>query len=215
MARIRVKMCGTTSLEDALFAVECGVDALGFIFYPKSPRNISFTEAASIIRRLPFFIDRVGVFVNSPVETGMEGVAQGLSVIQLHGNETPDFCRKVKERATHCRVLKAFRVNSSSSSGDFEEYCGSVDGYLLDTYVKGAEGGTGKVFDWSVIPDLGLKEPYLLAGGLTPYNIRQAVREVAPYGVDVNSGVESFPGKKDHADLKKFMDEVRDASLLS
>lgn len=206
--RPRVKICGTTQLADAQLACQLGVDALGFIFYKKSPRYISAAGASDIIERLPLFVDRVGVFVNEPIKELEQAVEAGLSIIQLHGNESPDDCKTVQQEFPHCRIIKAFRVGSDSSREDFTLYEQCVDCFLLDTYVKGAKGGTGEIFDWSIIEKLQLARPILLAGGLSPENIVQAIEQVRPYGVDVNSGVETEPGVKDHSRLQELMQLV-------
>jgi phosphoribosylanthranilate isomerase len=205
MYRPRVKVCGTTRLVDATLACSLGVDALGFIFYPKSPRFIDTAEAARIIDQLPLFVDRVGVFVNSSLSDLEKAVGAGLSVLQLHGEESPQKCETIRKEFPHCRIIKAFPVGRGSSRQDFAPYSDCVDCFLLDTYVKGAKGGTGEVFDWSVIEGLRLTRPVLLAGGLSPLNIEDALRMVRPYGVDVNSGIEVEPGVKDHALLRQFM----------
>jgi len=206
--RTRVKICGTTNLEDAQLAAQLGVDALGFIFFAKSPRNIDFDDAGAIIRSLPFFIDRVGVFVDASTEEIRRGVQAGLSMLQLHGTESPKYCQELRATFTNCKVIKAFRVGDHTRAADIAPYNDCVDGYLLDTYVAGNVGGTGQVFDWSVIKRLSLKLPFLLAGGLSDDNIVDAVRSVQPYGVDVNSGVELAPGKKDHDAVKKIMAQI-------
>jgi phosphoribosylanthranilate isomerase len=209
LRRTRVKMCGTTRLEDALFAVKQGIDALGFIFFEKSPRNIDRDRAGQIIAELPPFVDRVGVFVNAPIEKVLTGAKTGLSALQLHGTESVEYCQEVKKQVPHCALIKAFRVGDDSRAKEFATYNDVVDAFLLDTYVKGAEGGTGEVFDWSIIDTLGLQRPFLLAGGLTPDNVKEALHSVRPYGIDINSGVESSPGIKDHSKLASLLDLVR------
>jgi len=207
--RTRVKMCGTTRLEDALFAVQQGVDALGFIFYEKSPRNIKIHHAEKIITCLPPFVDRVGVFVNEKTEKVCKASRTGLSALQLHGTETVEYCREVRKLLPHCTLIKAFRVGSESCADDFAPYAGIVDAFLLDTYVKGEKGGTGEVFDWSILDRLKLDKPFILAGGLTPDNTKDAVQAVSPYAVDINSGVEVSPGVKDHIKLRALIDSLR------
>jgi len=211
--RTRVKVCGTTNADDAMLAAELGVDALGFIFFPKSPRNIAFGDAAAIIRNLPIFIDRVGVFVNPTLEMIRDGVSTGLSVLQLHGTEPPELCRELKRINPGCRIIKAFRVGAQTQAAEFTPYASVVDAYLLDTYVKGSEGGTGLVFDWSIIKKLDLQLPFLLAGGLNVDNINEAVCTVKPYAVDVNSGIESSPGKKNHNALRQLMHKIAQVAV--
>jgi phosphoribosylanthranilate isomerase len=201
-------MCGTTRPEDALAAVRYGVDALGFIFYAKSPRYISPADAAEIIKKLPPLIDRVGVFVNAPIEEVVAAAGAGLSYLQLHGNESVEYCLDIRQRLPFCGIIKAFRVGEESRREDFTPYNECADAFLLDTYVQGAKGGTGKVFDWSIIERLKLQRPVFLAGGLSSENVVNAIHEVQPFAVDINSGVESQPGIKDHARLAELLQLV-------
>ncbi len=203
--RTRVKMCGTTRLEDAVAAVRFGVDALGFIFYTKSPRYIVPEMAATIFRSLPPFIDRVGVFVDAPLAEVVQTVGFGLSFVQLHGNESPDYCLGLREMLPSCGIIKAFRVGDASRSDAFGPYASCVDAFLLDTYVKGTSGGTGLVFDWSIIDKLNLQRPTILAGGISPENVARAIAAVHPYAVDINSAIELQPGIKDHRRLQALM----------
>lgn len=209
MVRPRIKICGMTRAEDANFAVREGVDALGFIFYPKSPRCVDPLVARTIIESLPPFIDTVGVFVNATIEEIKQVSSIGLSSIQLHGSETPEYCCKLKEELPFCSIIKAFRVGNDSTAYEFSQYNAVVDAFLLDTYVKGAKGGTGEVFDWSLIRSLNLSRPVLLAGGLEPSNIEQAIRSTQSYCFDVNSGVEVSPGVKDHGKIEQLMSIVK------
>jgi phosphoribosylanthranilate isomerase len=211
--RTRVKMCGTTRLEDAQAAVCYGVDALGFIFYAKSPRYISLEQAAEIIKQLPPLVDRVGVFVNASIEEVAMAAGAGLSYLQLHGNESPEYCRDIRKQLPFCGIIKAFRVGEESRPEDFTPYNECVDAFLLDTYVQGASGGTGKVFDWSIIESLKLKRPIFLAGGLSSGNVVNAISEVRPFAVDINSGVESQPGVKDHLRLGNLLQLVYQTSV--
>lgn len=206
--RPRIKICGTTRKEDALFAADAGVDALGFIFYHKSPRCVALDTAKTIISSLPLFIDKVGVFVNAPIDRIIEAATIGLTAIQLHGNESPDYCRELKDSLACCSLIKAFRVGSGSCAADFSSYNSVADAFLLDTYMKGAKGGTGEVFDWSLIETFNLQRPVLLAGGLDPDNIQQAIRLTGSYCYDVNSGVENSPGVKDHSKIEQLMSVV-------
>ncbi len=199
----RVKVCGMTRIEDALKAVELGADAVGFIFYKKSPRAVTATKVKSIIKELPPFVHRVGVFVNESAET-INAVQEklGLDLVQLHGDESPAFCRKI-----HSRVLKAIRVNDASSLVALEKF--KVDGFLLDTFHPGAYGGTGKVFDWKLAKQARKFGSIIVAGGLTPDNVSEAINKSRPYGVDVSSGVEKEPGKKDFKKLRAFFAAVQ------
>ena len=211
--RVRVKICGMTRAEDALCAAYAGVDALGFIFYAKSPRHIAPEAAAQIIALLPPLVDAVGVFVNeelSRVQAVMRGC--GLQYAQLHGVESPDYCRELAAR-TSCRVFKAIRVGPATTAADVAPYRGAVCGYLLDTYQHEAVGGTGEVFDWSLIDRLGLDRPFLLAGGLGVDNIHAALQQAKPWAVDASSALERAPGIKDHNLICQFMAAVRGLAI--
>ena len=201
--RIKVKICGTTSLKDAFLAVESGADAIGFIFYKMSPRNISQKEAKEIILQLPPFIEAVGVFVNETSDK-INRIAEQckLNSIQLHGEESPALCRRVKRK-----VIKAFRVKNADSLKSIASY--DVSGFLLDSYNDGSKGGSGQVFDWNLALRVKKQGPVILAGGLNPYNVFTAIHRVKPYGVDVCSGVEKSPGIKDHEKIREFIKSVR------
>jgi phosphoribosylanthranilate isomerase len=204
--QIKVKICGMTQLKDALFAVEQGVDAVGFIFYKKSPRAVTMKTVREIISKLPPLVDTVGVFVNESAER-LNKIADycGLDLVQLHGEESPAFCRKI-----HRRVIKAFRVKDLQSIKQLEKF--PVSGFLLDTFSDDLHGGTGKTFDWNLALPAKKMGPVILAGGLTPRNILQAVRQVRPYGVDVCSGVEKSPGIKDLEKVRAFLKNIRSGS---
>lgn len=200
----RIKICGITSLEDALAAVELGADALGFNFYEKSPRYISPEKARQIIRELPPEIEKVGVFVNSSLSE-IENVCaeSGIEMVQLHGDETPEFVAALSGP----RVIKALRVSDDFQPEIALRY--AADRFLLDTDCNGF-GGSGKTFDWRVaaaFKDFGSE--FFLAGGLTVENVAEAIREIRPYGVDVCSGVESVKGKKDMKKLEAFIRNAR------
>jgi len=201
---MKVKICGITNQQDASAAVGLGVDALGFIF-AKSPRTIEPERARAIIGALPPFVMSVGVFVNEDPEKIREIVAFcGLDMIQFHGDEPPEVCRAFMPRA-----IKAFRLKNESSLEQIKPYLGKVRALLFDTFSKDKRGGTGKTFDWGLaIKGKELGVPVILSGGLGPSNINEAVSTVRPYAVDVNSGVEESPGKKDHNLMKKLMDNV-------
>ncbi len=204
--RVKVKVCGMTCVDDALAAVELGADAVGFIFYKKSPRAVTIIQAKKIVKELPPFVHRVGVFVNESVERVNEIKAKlGLDVAQLHGDESPAMCRKIKSR-----VLKAIRVSDRSSLSDLARY--KVDGFLLDAFHPGVYGGTGKVFDWKLAKQAGKFGRVIVAGGLTSDNVVTAINKSKPYGVDVCSGVEKSPGVKDIRKLRAFLNAVRRAN---
>lgn len=204
--QVKVKVCGMTQLKDALFAAEQGADAVGFIFYKKSPRSVTMKVVREIISKLPPLVDTVGVFVNETSDR-VNKIADycGLDLVQLHGEESPAFCRKIKRR-----VIKAFRVKDLQSIKQLEKY--PVSGFLLDTFSEQMHGGTGKTFDWNLALPAKKFGPVILAGGLTPRNIRQAVSQARPYGVDVSSGVEKSPGVKDLEKVREFLANIRSGS---
>ncbi len=210
--RTRIKVCGITRSQDALFAADAGADALGFIFYPQSPRYIDPEEARIIIDQLPPFIDIVGVFVDKK-RVEVEEIIQycRLNYAQLHGEESPKYTERLVRHSTPCEVIKAFRVGSDTLPEDFKQYVPHVKAFLLDTYEKDIVGGTGKSFDWSIIKRLDLVRPFILAGGLNPENVTAALRTVKPCCVDVNSGIEASPGVKDHKLTSEFFRSVRQA----
>ncbi|MBI5682259.1 MAG: phosphoribosylanthranilate isomerase [Deltaproteobacteria bacterium] len=212
---IKVKICGITNIKDALAAAEYGADALGFIFYKKSPRCVDVKTVRKIVKALPPFITAVGVFVNETKDKINKIVDEaGLDVIQLHGNEPPEFCNSLKKN-----VIKAFRISnlkSQISNLKLQEY--NVSAFLLDTFKEGVEGGTGETFNWVLAkkakgfacPRMSLSGGrIILAGGLTPENVAEAIRIVKPYAVDVSSNVEKKPGKKDLKKLKKFIERAK------
>ena len=194
---IPTKICGITNLDDANVAVENGASAIGFIFYEKSPRTISINNAKSISKHLPKTIARVGVFVNHEKDFINEAISEvPLDMIQLHSDETPDFCNQFD-----VPILKALRIKNEASLSVMDQYDVAV--FLLDTFSNDQYGGTGETFDWSVL-NRKFKTPIILSGGLNPENILDAIDAVNPSAVDVNSGVESFPGKKDFNKLKSL-----------
>ena len=208
--RFRVKICGMTRAADAACAVAAGVDALGFIFFAKSPRNIAPEAARTIIAHLPPLVDTVGVFVNEAMSRVQEiATTCGINTIQLHGAESPQYCRELASALPCCRLLKAFRIGNHSTTADITPYAEVVQGYLLDTFQKDAEGGTGLAFDWQLIKRLQLARPFFLAGGLDCDNVRQALTQVQPYGIDANSGLEDAPGRKNHQKMQLFLAKVR------
>jgi phosphoribosylanthranilate isomerase len=201
---VKVKICGITSLEDALTAIEAGADALGFVFYPQSPRHIFPEQAAEIIRRLPPFVQTVGLFVNEdPAIVNHTADQCGLDVIQLHGEEPPGYCRSVRRR-----VIKAFRVKGITTLDMLTQY--HVSGYLLDAWSPSAHGGTGQTFNWEIAAEAVQRgHRIILAGGLKPENVLESIRQVHPYGVDVSSGVESAPGCKDASRIRLFIERAK------
>jgi len=187
----RVKICGITTVEDGLHAARCGADALGLVFYPKSSRCVTPEQARKIIEALPPLVTTIGLFVNhSAVEIADIARFCGLDVLQLHGDETPEQCQ-----LPPWRVVKALRVRDEDSLAELAAY--RVSALLLDTWRPDSYGGTGHRFNWQLAVQAAQQRPIILAGGLTPANVAEAVRTVRPYGVDVSSGVESAPGRKD------------------
>lgn len=199
-ARTRIKVCGMRDMAEVAEVVAAGVDAVGFIFVEESPRRVDPDTVRKIVRTLPPFVDAVGVFVDQESAVVNEIVQYcGLTKVQLHGSEPPDYCGEID-----CRVLKAFRVGPASTAAELQAYAGEVSAFLLDTFQEGTAGGTGRTFDWSLPARLHPPGPVVLAGGLTPENVGEAIRRVRPFAVDFNSGVEVAPGRKD-------MDRVRAA----
>jgi phosphoribosylanthranilate isomerase len=209
--RLFVKICGITSADDARLAVEAGADALGFVFWPMSPRKVDAARASAIARELPPFVLRVGVFVDMPRdEMARIADAVGLDLLQLHGDEPPEALAGLPRR-----VIKAVRVGKGFAPEEATRYAGCAAGLLVDTRMPGETqlpGGTGVPFDWSLVKGLAERVPFLvLAGGLGPANVGDAVRAVAPHAVDVSSGVETLPGRKDPAKLRAFVEAARAA----
>jgi phosphoribosylanthranilate isomerase len=203
---IKIKICGITNLDDAIAAVDYGADALGFNFYKKSPRCIDPLKAAEIIGQLPPFIVPIGIFVNDKEDRIREIVSMAcIQGVQLHGDETPEFCQRFGSR-----VIKAFQVKNKASLERMSHY--RVSAYLLDSYKEGMRGGTGTTFDWHLAVVAKTFGRVILAGGLTPDNVVEAVKLVQPYGVDVCGGIEKEKGNKDHMLMKKFIHDVRGAS---
>lgn len=204
----RIKICGITNLEDALAAVDAGADLLGFNFYARSPRYVSPAEARRIVERLPEGVEGVGVFVNEAGPEEVERIAResGLGSVQLHGDETPEFCRRLRG----LRTIKALRVRAGYDAGTAALY--PTDAVLLDAYSADAFGGTGHTFDWSLARmTRDAVARLFLAGGLTPDNVSDAVSSVRPYAVDVCSGVETAPGRKNPRLMRLFVERVRQA----
>jgi len=207
---VRVKVCGITNLEDALSAAAAGVDALGFVFYRPSPRYIPPQEARLICQKLPPFVFCVGVFVDAEFEFVRETVAEcRLDAVQFHGEESPEYCRKAAE---YTKVIKAFRIREAADLVQLSDY-GMVRAFLLDAFVPGKPGGTGQSFDWRLARQAKTYGPIILAGGIRPENVREAILAAEPYAVDVSSGVELSPGKKDLVKLRELVFRVRRCAL--
>jgi len=197
---VRVKICGITNLEDALAAAEAGCDAVGFIFYKKSPRYIAPIKAKEIIRKLPKGVIKIGVFVNAAEDTIRDAARLcHLDMLQFHGDETPEFCRRFKG----CKIIKSFRVKDKFDPEAVAGY--KVFAYLFDTFSKGRFGGTGSVFNWKLIDDLNLKQPVFVSGGLSRRNVSGAIKLIRPSWVDASTSLEERPGKKDHKEIRRFI----------
>lgn len=204
MPAVRIKICGITRVEDALAAAEAGADAIGLVFYAKSPRAVSLSQARAIVAALPPFVSTVGLFVDaSRCELGEILEAVPLDILQFHGDETPEACSGWRRP-----YLKALRVKSGDDvAGQISMYP-QASGFLLDTYVEGVPGGTGQAFDWSLVPK-DVARPLILAGGLTVANVADAIAQVRPYAVDVSGGVEASKGIKDAQKIRDFIAQCR------
>lgn len=231
--KARVKICGITRVEDAVMAAEAGADALGLMFYPDSLRHVGLGAAAALTAAVPVGVAWVGVFVNPTTAEVAAALREcGLDALQFHGEETPGFLASLERHRlaggrpplaldSHARFLpgvrrpafiKAFRVRDRAVLSTLPEY--STELWLLDSYVPGQRGGTGAAFNWELAcAAKSLGRPILLAGGLTPENVAEAVRTVRPFGVDVSSGVESAPGRKDPAKVRAFIQAARAVDL--
>ena len=206
--RTRIKVCGITRPEDGLTAVSLGADAIGLVFYPPSPRYVSIEQAQAIVSALPPFVTTVGLFVNAAVEE-VESVLKQvpLSLLQFHGDEDTDYCNNFA-----MRYIKAIRMEEGVDLHHLAEQFSRSSGLLVDSYHPGIPGGTGESFDWKRIPDA-LSLPLILAGGLEPSNITEAVSSVQPYAVDVSSGVEASKGIKDSVKMSQFIQGVAKADV--
>jgi phosphoribosylanthranilate isomerase len=206
---VRVKICGITKLEDAKLAAELGAHAIGLNFHPESPRCLSPAAAAELVRRIPLFVATVGIFVNWVAEPVIALCqALGLSSAQLHGDELPQVVERV---ARLLPVIKALRIGQGSNAPEFSRFR-AASAFLLDTPVAGHYGGTGTTGNWHAARTAAQTQRIILAGGLTPENVGEAIRIVRPYAVDVASGVEARPGKKDPAKMRTFFEEVARAN---
>jgi phosphoribosylanthranilate isomerase len=204
---VKIKICGLTNAEDAAVAVEAGADAIGFVFHKKSPRCTESAVVKAIVKTLPPFVLAVGVFVNEEAKVVRDLMDScGLALAQLHGDETAAYCETLGRP-----LLKAIRLRDRRSFLSLAEFQGraGVRGFLVDAFSAYVYGGTGQVADWSLAAEAASVSPLLLAGGLTPENVAQAIAQVRPYGVDVSSGVEASPGRKDHDKVRAFVQAVR------
>ncbi|MBD1550396.1 phosphoribosylanthranilate isomerase [Pseudomonas typographi] len=207
MAAVRSKICGITRIEDALAAANAGADAIGLVFYPKSPRAVSVQQARAIVAALPPFVTTVGLFVNASrreLDETLEAVP--LDLLQFHGDETPAQCEGARRP-----YIKALRVRPGDDLVAACRAYAGAQGVLLDTFVAGVPGGTGQAFDWGLVP-AGLPKPVVLAGGLGAHNVAAAIAQVKPWAVDVSGGVEASKGIKDAAKVAAFIAAVRGAA---
>ncbi|MHC4911388.1 MAG: phosphoribosylanthranilate isomerase [Planctomycetota bacterium] len=203
MLIVKVKICGITNYEDASAAIDMGADMLGFNFYPESPRFLQLEKAVEIINKLPAFIDIAGIFVNSRPGQIREAISKcQLDWVQLHGDESPKFCRSFL--SLNVKTMKALRVKDKSDIGRAEKYF--TDAILFDAFSPEKYGGTGISFDWNIMGHISKR--VFLAGGINPDNAAEAA-ELGVYGIDVCSGIESKPGKKDHKKMKKLFENIR------
>lgn len=205
--RPKIKICGITNLEDARFAAGALVDYLGFIFYEESPRYINPGEAGAITNWIEG-PEKVGVFVNQPLDD-VNRIARktGLDYIQLHGNESPEYCDLVEKP-----VIKVIHIEEESAGyllkHTIEQYAGMADYLMFDTKIKELWGGTGTTFDWDILKEIGMETPFFLSGGLNANNIREAIITVQPFAIDVSSSLEKKPGLKDFGKIETFMDKI-------
>jgi len=201
-----VKICGITNLTDAQVAVEARADALGFVFYEKSPRHMTIPAAATIAKQLPGYVMRVGVFVNALKAEVLRAIGEcGLNLLQFHGDEPPEYCLQFGLMS-----MKAFRVRDAGTLKELKGY--RTNAWLLDAYAPETVGGSGEKFNWDLAVEAQkFGKPIFLAGGLTPENVAEAIRKVRPFGVDVSSGVEISPGKKDPAKVRAFINAAKAA----
>jgi len=198
---MQVKICGITNINDALLSCELGANALGFIFYEKSKRYISYVQATEIIRQLPPFVMKVGIFVNPLIhEINEAALSIGLNAVQLHGDETPSYIEQI-----NLPVIKGFRINNEFDYRQMEDYKNCT--FLLDSYSPDNLGGTGMTFDWTMIP-MKFREKIILAGGISSDNIEFIFKHIQPKAIDLSSSLESSPGKKDPNKLKEFFNKV-------
>ena len=206
---IKIKICGITNTQDALWAVNLGADYIGLNFYPSSPRKISPKNAKEIAAKLPPFVIPVGIFVDEQVPVIAKLIkSTPLKAVQLHGQETPEICREIK--ALGVQVVKAISLNGPLNPANWSAYLDAVDFFLLDNGTGENPGGSGQTFDWTWIQSAGeLGKPWFLAGGLTPDNVSDAIKTTQPPAVDVCSGIERLPTRKDFEAMKRFIQIVR------
>ncbi|PSB01454.1 phosphoribosylanthranilate isomerase [Merismopedia glauca] len=195
---MRVKICGITKVDQGVAITQLGATALGFICVPSSSRYVTSSQIKSVIQALPSKIDCIGVFAEATIAEITQVVSQTLlSGVQLHGSESPEFCQELREKLPEVEIIKAFRLKNAEYLSQIPAYFNFVDTFLLDAYHPQMLGGTGITIDWNILKEFNSPSPWLLAGGLTPENARQAIEQVRPHGIDLSSGVEKAPGNKD------------------
>lgn len=206
---MRVKICGITQPEQGKTIAQLGATALGFICVPASPRYVTSTQIRAVVEQLPENIDRIGVFANTSLEEICQTVAAaGLSGVQLHGDESPEFCDQLRQSLPSVEIIKALRVRSSQALEQASVYTSCVDTLLLDAYHPQQLGGTGKTLDWATLEQFSPCCPWLLAGGLTPDNVLDALTQLSPNGIDLSSGVERAPGDKDLDKVAQLFEQL-------
>jgi phosphoribosylanthranilate isomerase len=206
---MRVKICGLTKPEQALAIARLGATALGFICVPQSPRYISTDRVKTIVKELPLEVDKIGVFANADREEIAAFVAVGLTGVQLHGDESPEFCQQLKQLLPEVEIIKALRIKNAQYLSAINDYANCVDTLLLDAYHPQLLGGTGTTLNWETLKQFCPNLPWLLAGGLTPDNILDALKKLNPGGIDLSSGVERSPGDKDLDKVAKLFDKLK------
>jgi phosphoribosylanthranilate isomerase len=206
---MRIKICGITQVEQGRAIADLGATALGFICVPTSPRYVSPSHLETLTHSLPTTIGRIGVFANARADLILQIVARTrLSGVQLHGDESPEFCRNLRQHLPQIEIIKALRIRTDDALVESESYFESVDTLLLDAYHPHQLGGTGKTLNWQTLADFTPPLPWLLAGGLTPDNVTEALRSVLPQGIDLSSGVERSPGDKDLEKVKQLLRQL-------
>lgn len=213
---MRIKICGITQLDQGYAIAQLGATMLGFICVPSSPRYVPSEKIQIILNNLPKSIQTIGVFANTSIEQIYQIVLEtGLTGVQLHGNESPDFCDRLRQMLPQIELIKALRIKCSATLLQTQDYFNSIDALLLDAYHPQHLGGTGKTLDWQSLQQFSPSCSWFLAGGLTPDNIQEALQQLKPDGIDLSSGVERSPGDKDLEKVKQLFDRLKTFSLNS
>lgn len=213
---MRIKICGITQLDQGYAIAQLGATMLGFICVPSSPRYVPSEKIQIILNNLPKSIQTIGVFANTSIEQIYQIVLEtGLTGVQLHGNESPDFCDRLRQMLPQIELIKALRIKCSATLLQTQDYFNSIDALLLDAYHPQHLGGTGKTLDWNSLQQFSPSCSWFLAGGLTPDNIQEALQQLKPDGIDLSSGVERSPGDKDLEKVKQLFDRLKTFSLNS